>query len=122
MPKKYLPYLFTIIIFSLFTLILPRLLEIPIPCLKNINMNAVAYDECNTPLVLSRYLQISLLAQSLLLILLYIKTLKNKNLKLLIITASVLTSISIISFYNFIPKAEQKVRSADIYLDSLLEK
>lgn len=103
-------------IFSSYLLALPSLMGLVIPCLGRDFFASYEYNNCNLPLATDLFLKLSLAGAAITMLMSFL--IAKRNLKLFALNGLFLSILVVSSFYLYIPLAEKRVNTANIYLDT----
>lgn len=111
-------YFISTLAYFLYLLTLPNLVALAVPCLRFAPLQAFSYTDCNINLVLKNFLIFSFAGFSLVLLLLLIFR-PRRELKPLLITATILAVATVGVFYvDLLPLIRQTDR-AQLYVDTI---
>lgn len=115
-------HIFILVAFLFYLLTLPQLIMRVIPCVENIRDQSYTWSECNIGLVLDRFVTLALAGFGFGVFILFSNTkLKKSGFRPILLSAVIMATMTVASFYLYINQAEKAINRAPIILDSLLE-
>jgi hypothetical protein len=109
------PVLIVLSVFLFYLMLLPLIITKIVPCLRALPGNSFSWNECHVTLALDWYIGLALLGLGFALTGVFIWSSRPKYLSFAV-AAVILTSVTILAYYFYIPHAEAQVRKAPIVL------